>query len=130
MAYADAETFLAAWLIETLSIRTWADPNLKPDWKYEAPVHHIQRAPSEGDATLTLDGAVLDIDTYAAVAANAREEAEVVRHAIRVTLPHHTTDDGVFVQATQTVMAPVWLPDPKVFRRSATYRLFLHTPSL
>lgn len=128
--YTDAETFLAAWLINALSIKTWADPNLKPDWTYEAPLHHIQRAPSEGDSALTLDSALIDVDTYSAVAANARTEAELVRHAIRVTLPHYTTANGVFVQATQTVMAPVWLPDPKVFRRSATYRLFLHNPGM
>jgi hypothetical protein len=128
--YTDAETFLAAWLITELSIKAWADPNLKPDWKYEAPVHHIQRAPGEGDAALTLDSALINIDTYSAKAANAREEAELVRHAIRVTLPHHTTANGVFVQATQTVMAPIWTPDPKVYRRSATYQLFLHNPGM
>lgn len=128
--YTDAETFLAAWLIAELSIRTWADPKLNADWKYEAPLHHIQRAPGEGDAALTLDSALIDVDTYSAIAANARTEAELVRHAIRVLLPHYTTDGGVSVQATQTVMAPVWTPDPKVYRRSATYRLFLHNPGM
>lgn len=130
MTYADAETFLAAWLVGELSIKTWADPKLDPGWRYEAPLAHIQRSPGEGDTALTLDAALIDVDVYAAVAANAREVAELIRRAVRVTLPGYTTADGVSVQGTRTVMAPVWLPDSKVFKRSATYQLFLHNPGL
>ena len=126
--YADVETFLAEWLKTTLTIKTWADPKLNEEWRYEAPLTHVQRAPGEGDNALTLDSALLDLDTYAARADHARMVAEQIRYAIRVVLPLHTAPSGLFIKATQTVMAPVWLPDPRVYRRSATYRLILHSP--
>ncbi|MFY1686496.1 hypothetical protein [Plantactinospora sp. WMMB782] len=128
--YADVETFLAAWLGAALDIKTWADPDRDPGWRYEAPLAHILRAPGEGDGALTLDSALVDIDVYAVNADNARTTAERIRKAIRVTLPGHTTSNGVSVQGTQTTMAPIWTPDPKVKRRSATYRIFLHNPGL
>lgn len=128
-AYVDAELFLAGWLKDTLNIKTWADPKLNEGWRYEAPITHVQRAPGEGDTALTLDSALLDVDTLAARADHARATAEQVRYAIRVLLPGYThPDNGLFVKSTQTLMAPVWLPDPKVYRRSATYRLILHSP--
>lgn len=126
--YADAETLLAAWLHTTLNIKTWVDPKLPPRWDYTSPLTHIQRSPGDGDTALTLDTAVLDVDVYAALADNARVTAERIRRAVRLELPLHTTADGTFIQSAQTVMAPVWLSDPAVFRRSATYRLFLHSP--
>lgn len=130
MSYADAETLLASWLGETLTIKTWADPKLPPRWDFDAPIAHIQRAPGGGDAELTLDAAIVDVDVYANVADNARTVAELIRKAIRVTLPSFTTPEGVFVKSTGTVMAPVWLPDSAVYKRSATYSLVLHTSNL
>lgn len=123
--YTDAELFLAEWLHTQLDVKTWADPRLPEGWRFEAPLIHVQRSPGEGDTRLTLDAALIDVDVYAATAANARAVAERVRSAIRFTLPTHT-GGGVFVTGTQTVTAPAWLPDPAVFRRTATYRLYLH----
>lgn len=128
MPYADPEILFATWAATTLDVKTWADPKLPPRWDFTAPIAHVQRAPGDGDRVLTLDSALLDVDVYAALADNARAVAELVRSTARLQLPGHTTPEGVFVKAVETVMGPVWLPDPAVFKRSATYRLILHSP--
>lgn len=128
--YADPETLLAQWLHDQLGVKTWADPDLPQRWDYTAPLVHIQRGPGEGDGRLTVDVALLDVDVLAKVADNARVTAERVRVAVRTRLPMHTTADGVFVKGVGTFSGPAWLPAQGLFRRGATYRLILHTPSL
>lgn len=124
--YADPETLVAEWLHDQLGVKTWADPVLPDRWDYTAPLVHVQRGVGEGDVAPTLDVAILDVDVLAKLADNARRVAELVRAELRLTLPHHTFANGVFVQATSTVSAPAWLPDPSLFRRGAAYRLVLH----
>lgn len=125
MAYADPEIFLAKRLGERLSVKTWADPRLPERWDYTAPLVHVQRAGSD-EAAPTLDAPLMDIDVYAALVDNAREVAELVRAEVRLHLPQFTDQSGATITATRTVTAPMWLPDPNVFRRTATYQLFIH----
>jgi hypothetical protein len=107
------------------SRKTWADPVL-PTNDFTAPLGHFQRAPGEGDTALTLDSVLLDVDWYARVADHARKAAEQTRSLLRLTLPLHTFAGGPFVKSVFTVTAPFWAPATGVFRRSATYRIFLH----
>jgi hypothetical protein len=116
----------------------WADPSLPDRWEFNAPIVHIQRGQDFGDEHLTLDSALLDVDIYAMVADHARALGEQIRTLIRLTLPLHTFDNGLFVKSTGTVMAPCWQPfrDPggsnrsaitaNIARRGATYRVLLH----
>lgn len=126
MRYADPELLISTWLGAQLNRKTWADPELPHNWNFAAPIGHVQRAPGEGDTALTLDSVLLDIDWLAKVADNARDCAERTRALMRLTLPLHTFDGGPFVTGVQTVTAPCWAPATGVFRRSATYRVWLH----
>ena len=126
MWYADPELLVSAWVGEQVGHKTWADPRLPANWKFTAPIGHFQRGQGEGDTQLTLDVVLLDVSWYAADADHARECAELTRSELRLNLPLHTFPSGVFVKSVQTVMAPCWLPDPSVYRRGATYRIFLH----
>ncbi|GAB7053127.1 hypothetical protein [Catenuloplanes indicus] len=126
--HADVETLLAEWLAVRfdgwLRTKMWTDPRLPDNWQFAAPLVHIQRT-GDGDTRLTLDAAIVDIDVYARIADNARQVAERVRSEVRLHLPQHVAG-GVVVQATQTITAPAWRPDPTAFRRGATYRVFVH----
>jgi hypothetical protein len=117
---------VSEWTHGRLNLKTWADPLLPSDWRFTAPIGHFQRGRGEGDTRLTLDVVLLDVDWYAANADHARKAAEDNRSELRLNLPLHTFANGVFVKAVETVMAPVWLPDPKVYRRGASYRIYLH----
>lgn len=124
--YADPELLVSEWLRERLDCKMWADPRLPSDWPFEAPLGHVQRGGGSGDTVLTLDVALLDLDFYAKVADNARVMAERARTELRLHLPGYTWPDGVTVSGVETVTAPFWAPDP-VFKRSATYRVVLHS---
>jgi len=132
MDYADAETRIADWLktrlhpVENHAVKMWADPRLPQNWPFTAPIGHVQRGPGEADAALTLDSCLLDIDYYAKNADHARRVAEQTRGLIRLVLPRFTWPDGVTVSGTATISPPFWIPDPSVYRRSATYRVILH----
>lgn len=128
MSYPDPELLVATWLDAHLdqTTKVWADPRLPDNWPFTAPLVHVQRAPGAGDAQLTLDTALLDIDVYAKRADHARDVAEQVRGLIRLTLPYTTFSNGVFVTGTITVSAPSWAPDPTVARRTAAYQVTLH----
>lgn len=126
MQYGDPELLISAWCGARLGKKTWADPRLPDNWRFTAPIGHFQRGQSGGDTALTLDAVLLDVSWYAADADQAREAAELTRSELRLNLPLHTFASGVFVKSVQTVMAPCWLPDPSVYRRGATYRIFLH----
>jgi hypothetical protein len=128
--YADVEALLAEWLQTNLGVKTWIDPDLPERWDFNAPLAHIRRTPGSADAALTLDDALIDVDVLAKIADNAREVAELIRRAVRVDLLRHTTAGGAFVQHTGTVTPPVWLPDPSLFRRGATYRVVVHASGL
>lgn len=125
--YADPELLVAEWLRDTLDLKTWADPRLPERWDDSAPLAHVQRTPGGGDTRLTLDAAVLDIEVYSAIADNARTTAGLIWSAMRLRLPRHTTESGAFVTGVTTLVAPQWLPDPKYFRRSATYGVWVHS---
>lgn len=137
--YGDPELLVADWLGDRLGdVKVWADPNLPDNWRFTAPLVHVQRGQDFGDETLSLDVALLDVNVYSVVADHARALGEQIRTLIRLTLPRHTFASGLFVTGTQTVLAPCWLPfrDPGasnrsavstgVARRGATYRVVLH----
>jgi hypothetical protein len=124
-AYADPETLLATWVHDHLTVKTWADPTLPSNERYLAPIAHIQRAPGTGEVALSLDDVQLDVDVYAAKADHARDTAGAIWSAMVLTLPLTTLPGGIFVKRVSAV-PPYWTPDPRVFRRSATYRVILH----
>lgn len=124
--YADPELMISEWVHGRLDRKTWADPRLPPDWPFSAPIGHFQRGAGEGDTRLTLDVVLVDVDWYAKNADHAREAAEETRSELRLNLPLHTFANGVMCTGVQTVTAPFWAPDPNVYRRTATYRVFLH----
>lgn len=126
VGYGDPELLVSDWVQARLQIKTWCDPILPANWPFTAPLAHFQRGRDQGDSQLTLDVALLDVDVYAANADHARETAELIRGVLRLELPHHTFDNGAFVTGVETQMAPCWAPDPKVSRRSASYRVTLH----
>ena len=123
--YADPELLISTWLHTTLQIKTWSDPDLPSTWRFEAPVAHVQRGQG-GGAPLTLDDVLLDVDVYAANADHARNTAADIWAAMTLTLPLTTFPGGAFVKLSQAVTPPFWAPDPKVHRRSASYRVLLH----
>lgn len=125
-AYADPELTLAEWLHTQLDIKTWADPRLPDNWRYTAPIAHVQRGAGVGSVPLSLDDVTLDIDVYAANADHARATADAIWSAMVFTLPATTFASGVFVTSSTATMQPIWAPDPKIYRRSATYRVILH----
>lgn len=124
--YADPEVLISEWLQQRLGLKTWADPRLPQNWTFTAPIGHVQRGQGDGDAALTLDAALVDVDWYAKNADHAREAAERSRYELRLHLPKWTWQSGVTVSGVQTVTAPFWAPDLDVFRRSATYRVIFH----
>ena len=124
--YGDPETLLAGWLAGR-DIKAWADPVLPPRWDFTAPIAHVQRSPGGGDEFLTLDAATVDVDVYAADADNARTVAARIWTDVRLHLPRSTVGE-MFISGTRTISAPYWLPDPAVYRRSATYRMLLRFP--
>lgn len=122
--YADPEVLIAGWLHTALGVKAWADPSL-PDDRFIAPLAHVQRAPGQDDAPLTIDVAVLDIDVYAAVADHARDTASAIKTAMLLQLPLTTFSNGVFVKGVNGGN-PIWAPDPSVYRRTAAYTVTLH----
>lgn len=124
--YADPETLVGAWLHDTLGIKVWDDPNPPAYQRYTSPLTHLIRAKGGQEMALTLDEVLLDCDVYAAVADHARDTAQQIWAAMTLQLPKHTFGNGVFVKLSKAFMRPCWTPDPKWYRRSATYRLILH----
>lgn len=124
--YADPETLIGAWLKDTLTIKVWADPRPPGNERFTAPLAHVQRAPGLGAVPLSLDDVQLDVDVYAADADHARDTAGAIWSAITLQLPLTTFPGGVLVKYARALTPPMWTPDPKVFRRSATYRVVLH----
>jgi hypothetical protein len=124
--YADPELLVSKWLATRLGIKVYVDPVLPANSWAMAPVAHMLRGRDQGDTQLTLDVALLDVDVYAANADHARQTAENIRGVLRLELPGHTFLNGVAVSGVTTVMAPCWTPDPKIYRRSASYRVVLH----
>lgn len=124
--YADPETSISAWLHDLLTIKTWADPILPSTWRFEAPVAHVQRGQGLGIVPLSLDDVTLDVDVYAANADHARKTAADVWAAMTLQLPLVTLPGGPLVKLSKAITPPLWAPDPKVFRRTAAYRVVLH----
>jgi hypothetical protein len=124
--YADPEKLIADWLCELLEIKTWIDPIPQANWWGQAPIAHVQRGRGLGAVPLSLDDVTLDIDTYAANADHARKTASDIWAAMTLQLPLVTLPGGLLVKLSQAITPPLWAPDPKVFRRTAAYRVILH----
>jgi len=124
--YTDPEVLIGRWLHELLGLKVRADPGLPDQWKYTAPLVHVQRGQSLASLALTLDDVTLDVDTYAENADHARQVARDVGTAIEFHLPKTTFLDGTFVTYAAAISRPMWAPDPALFRRTAAYRVILH----
>lgn len=124
--YADPELLIAEWLHAQVGCKVWRDPRLPGDWKFTAPITHLQRAQGGGEPALTLDDVLLDVDVYAANADHARETAHAIWTAMTFSLPLTTFDNGVFVKYCAATARPVWTFDASVYRRTAAYRVILH----
>jgi hypothetical protein len=126
VAYADPELLISEWLHEQTGRKAWCDPELPHNYSFTAPIYHVQRGQGEGDNVLTLDSAIIDLDTLAQNADHARSAAQEAWSLMRLTLPLHVFDGGIFITGVQTLSAPCWTPATGVYRRSAAYRVFLH----
>lgn len=138
--YADPELLVVGWLKTRLDagVKVWANPTLPYGWQFDAPLVHVQRGQDIAEPALSLDIALLDIETYSAEPDNARALADQIRGLMRLELPLTTFANGVFCKAVTTVSAPTWAPfrdpaasnrsgtSPTVARRSAAYRVILH----
>lgn len=124
--YGDPELLVGRWLRDRLNIKVFLDPNLPADWPFTAPIAHLQRGSGLGASPLSLDDVVLDIDVYAAKADSARKTADDIWSAMTLGLQLTTFPNGVLVKLSQAVSQPTWAPDPKVYRRTAAYRVLLH----
>lgn len=125
--YADGELLVAEWLQAQTGAQVHADPDISPYLPFSEPLGHVQRGVGEGDRQLTLDAMILDIDWYAELADQARDYAHRTWNLMRFTLPLHAFSNGVFCTGVQTISAPSWAPATGVFRRSAAYRVVLHS---
>lgn len=123
--YADPELLISKWLHDLLGIKAYCDPVLDPTWWATAPAAHLQRGVG-GTLALSLDDVTLDVDVYSLKADSARKAAAAIWSAMVLQLPLTTFDDGVFCTGVTTLTQPMWAPDPKVFRRTAGYRVILH----
>lgn len=124
----EPELLVGTWLHQHLDgIKVWVDPRLPHDWTFTAPLIHLQRGAGFSAATLALDDAALDIDVYAAVAEHARDTARRIWVAMTLALPGTTFQpSGILVKHCSATTAPLWAPDPNVYRRAAAYRVVLH----
>lgn len=122
-SYADPELLISGWLHTRLGEKTWADPRLPDNWKFTAPIGHVQRGQGFGDSRYNLDTVLLDVDWYASNADHARALAERTRYELRVVLPGAMFGSAL-VTAVDTFAAPSWAPDPSVFRRTAAYQVW------
>ncbi len=125
-SYADPELLIADWLRDLLDIKTWADPDLPSNYSFQAPIAHVQRG-AGGTAPLTLDDITLDIDVYAARTDHARNTAADIWAAMTLQLPRTTFANGAFVTLAQAITAPMWAPATGVKRRTAAYRIVMHS---
>jgi hypothetical protein len=125
-SYADPELLVGRWINTELGVKVCVDPRLPHNAWATAPIAHIQRGAGFGAAALTLDDVTLDVDVYSAVADHARETAAEIWAAMTLQLPRLTLPGSIFVKKVECPMPPIWAPDPKIFRRSASYRLVLH----
>jgi len=124
--YADPEVLIGRWLQTLLNVKVRVDPGLPDQWKYTAPLVHVQRGQSTATLALTLDDVTLDVDVYAENADHARKTAQDVGTALELHLPKTTFLDGVTVTYAAAITRPLWAPDPALFRRTAAYRIILH----
>lgn len=123
--FADPELLIGEWLRDLLGVKVWLDPD-PPDNRWAtAPWVWLQRAQGGGAVALSLDDVLLDCDSYAAKADNARNLGQRVRTAMMLQLPLTTFGNGIFVKAVSCFSAPAWAPDPQS-KRAAAYRVILH----
>lgn len=124
--YADPELLVGQWLRDTLNIKVWDDPNPPSNRPFTAPIAHLLRGRSANVVPRSIDDVLLDCDVYAAIADHARNAAMRIWAAMTLQLPLHTFANGVFVKSATATPPPFWIPDPRAYRRSATYRVILH----
>lgn len=125
--YADPELLIAEWLKTTLGDKTkvWRDPKPPKDGWITAPWVWVQRGQGGGGLALSLDDVLLDCDSYAGTADDARDLGQRVWALMTLQLPKTTFGNGVFCTSSTAFSPPSWAPDPK-YRRAAAYRVILH----
>lgn len=127
--YGDPELLVGDWLKTQLpgTVKVWKDPGFPPEWAWTAPLVTVQRGQSAGVVPLSLDDVTLDVDVYSATADLARVVSQAVWSSLILDLPLTTfAPSGIFVKGAWSLSPPAWAPDPKVYRRTAAYRVMLH----
>lgn len=124
--YGDPEPLIGTWLKAQLGGKTkvWWDPKPPDDAWITAPWVWVQRGQSGGGLALSLDDVLLDCDSYAAKADDARALGQKVWVLMTLQLPMTTLPNGLLVRSSKTFSAPAWASDPK-YRRRAAYELVL-----
>ncbi len=123
---ADPELLLSRWLADATGHKVWRDPVLPADWNWTTPLGHLQRGQDGFGDQLTLESVLLDLSWYASKADTARAAANKAHVALMRDLPLTNLPGPIFVKSVQVVSPPNWLPDPTIFRRGTSYRVWLH----
>lgn len=137
MAYADIEQIVIGWLIVNVfpgagtdRVRVTEGGSDRPDNLIQAArVVTVEKVPSAGDDTPTLDIVDLEVNCYARNRARTRQIADQVRAGLRYQLPKHTDPDtGAFITQVRTSRPPVEAPweTKDTVRYLASYRLWVH----
>ena len=121
-AFPDIELLLIGWLQPQFPAARFA--TILPADITETTVH-VTRI-SGGNRSIRVDRPVVDIDVYALDHATAVSVALGIQALVKIAR-NVVTAYGV-IQSAATVNGPRWLPEPNpaLFRRSATYQLYVH----
>jgi hypothetical protein len=121
-AFPDVELFLVSWLQGQFPALRWC--TILPASITETTVHVVRI--SGANRSLRVDRPIVDIDVFAYDHATSVQVALGVQALLKIAR-NVVTPAGV-LQSVNTVNGPRWLPEinPDLFRRSATYELYLH----
>lgn len=120
--FPDIELFLISWQQPQFPAARWC--TILPAEVTETTVH-VTRI-SGANRSIRVDRPIVDIDVFALDHATSVEVALDIQARLKVAR-NVVTPYGV-LQSVNTVNGPRWLPEvnPALFRRSATYELYVH----
>lgn len=121
-AFPDTELLLIGWLQPLVTGTRFC--TVLPGSITETTVH-VTRI-SGGARSIRVDRPVVDIDVYALDNETSVSVALAIEAQLRAAR-NVVTDTGVLLSAV-TISGPRWLPEPNpaLWRRSATYELYVH----
>lgn len=131
MKLVEAESAVVLWLTARFPTSDWGT-RTPSNLTESLPFGFVERI-GGGDDVITIDRAVIDVETFAATRTDARTFAEAVRDAMRFELPGQTVTDHVgttgAVGLVRTSSAPIYVPygNSDAWRFSATYAVTIHT---